>query len=91
MNKLSDTLLRKLHGKPAEKNTFYSDGGNLSVKYLTSGKLTWYFTYRAGTGRETRPERIKLGSYPDLSLKAAREKAAQCRTWLAEGKIHVMR
>lgn len=40
MNKLSDTLLRKLHGKPAEKNTFYSDGGNLSVKYLTSGKLT---------------------------------------------------
>lgn len=32
MNKLSDTLLRKLHGKPAEKNTFYSDGGNLSVK-----------------------------------------------------------
>lgn len=51
MNKLSDTLLRKLHGKPAEKNTFYSDGGNLSVKYLTSGKLTWYFTYRAGTGR----------------------------------------
>ncbi len=86
MNKLSDTLLRKLHGKPAEKNTFYSDGGNLSVKYLTSGKLTWYFTYRAGTGRETRPERIKLGSYPDLSLKAAREKAAQCRTWLAEGK-----
>ncbi|ENI3446714.1 site-specific integrase [Escherichia coli] len=86
MNKLSDTLLRKLHGKPAEKNTFYSDGGNLSVKYLTSGKLTWYFTYRAGTGRETRPERIKLGSYPDLSLKAAREKAAQCRAWLAEGK-----
>lgn len=86
MNKLSDTLLRKLHGKPAEKNTFYSDGGNLSVKYLTSGKLTWYFTYRAGTGRETRPERIKLGSYPDLSLKAAVEKAAQCRTWLAEGK-----
>ncbi|EHT1945697.1 integrase family protein, partial [Escherichia coli] len=86
MNKLSDTLLRKLHGKPAEKNTFYSDGGNLSVKYLTSGKLTWYFTYRAGTGRETRPERIKLGNYPDLSLKAAREKAAQCRAWLAEGK-----
>ncbi|MGS3754956.1 tyrosine-type recombinase/integrase, partial [Escherichia coli] len=31
-------------------------------------------------------ERIKLGNYPDLSLKSAREKAAQCRTWLAEGK-----
>ena len=86
LNKLSDTLLRKLYGKPAEKNTFYSDGGNLSVKYLTSGKLTWYFTYRAGTGRDTTPERLKLGNYPDLSLKAAREKAAKCRAWLAEGK-----
>lgn len=37
-------------------------------------------------GRGTQPERVKLGNYPDLSLKAAREKAAQCRAWLAEGK-----
>lgn len=91
MNKLSDTLLRKLHGKPAEKNTFYSDGGNLSVKYLTSGKLTRYFTYRAGTGRETRPERIKLGNYPDLSLKAAVKKPPSAAHGWLRGKIHVMR
>ncbi|EJC2811957.1 integrase family protein, partial [Escherichia coli] len=38
------------------------------------------------TGRGALPERIKLGNYPDLSLKSAREKAAQCRAWLAEGK-----
>ncbi len=72
MNKLSDTLLRKLHGKPAEKNTFYSDGGNLSVKYLTS-EIDLVFHIQGRNGKETRPERIKLGSYPDLSLKAARK------------------
>ncbi|NJZ25211.1 site-specific integrase, partial [Escherichia coli] len=86
LNKLSDTQLRKINGTPAQKTVFLNDGGNLTVRHSTSGLLTWYFTYRAGTGRETRPERIKLGNYPDLSLKSAREKAAQCRAWLAEGK-----
>ncbi|EHL2365845.1 tyrosine-type recombinase/integrase [Escherichia coli] len=86
LNKLSDTLLRKLNGTPAIKTVFLNDGGNLSVRHSTSGLLTWYFTYRAGTGRQVSPERLRLGNYPDLSLKAAREKAAQCRVWLAEGK-----
>ena len=86
LNKLSDTQLRKINGTPAQKTAFLNDGGNLSVRHSTSGLLTWYFTYRAGTGRGTQPERVKLGNYPDLSLKAAREKAAQCRAWLAEGK-----
>ncbi|HFO6885843.1 TPA: Arm DNA-binding domain-containing protein, partial [Escherichia coli] len=86
IHRLSDTLLRKLSGSPTTKNTFFNDGGNLSVRHSTNGLLTWYFTYRAGTGRQISPERLRLGNYPDLSLKAAREKAAQCRAWLAEGK-----
>lgn len=86
IHRLSDTLLRKLSGSPTTKNAFFNDGGNLSVRHSTSGLLTWYFTYRAGTGRQVSPERLRLGNYPDLSLKAAREKAAQCRAWLAEGK-----
>ena len=86
IHRLSDTLLRKLSGSPTTKNTFFNDGGNLSVRHSTNGLLTWYFTYRAGTGRKVSPERLRLGNYPDLSLKAAREKAAQCRAWLAEGK-----
>ncbi|HHU8031115.1 TPA: integrase arm-type DNA-binding domain-containing protein, partial [Escherichia coli] len=86
IHRLSDTLLRKLSGSPTTKNTFFNDGGNLSVRHSTNGLLTWYFTYRAGTGRQVSPERLRLGNYPDLSLKAAREKAAQCRAWLAEGK-----
>jgi integrase len=84
-NKLSDTALRKMNGRESPGDSFYADGDGLSVKVSKVGILTWYFTFRIG-GRETASQRIKLGNYPDLSLKAAREKRDQCRAWLAEGK-----
>lgn len=89
LNKLSDSTLKKLVAVQAEKERFYSDGGGLEIKHSKGGKLTWYFRYRTG-GREVAAERLKLGAYPELSLKAAREKRAQCRAWLAEGKTPVM-
>lgn len=84
-NKLSDTSLRKMLGRESPGDSFYADGDGLSVKVSKVGIMTWYYTYRIG-GRTTAPQRMKLGNYPDLSLKAAREKREQCRTWLAEGK-----
>ncbi|QWR91724.1 tyrosine-type recombinase/integrase [Cronobacter sakazakii] len=84
-NKLSDTSLRKMVGRESPGDSFYADGDGLSVKVSKVGIMTWYYTYRIG-GRTTAPQRMKLGNYPDLSLKAAREKREQCRTWLAEGK-----
>lgn len=84
-NKLSDTSLRKMLGRESPGDSFYADGDGLSVKVSTVGVMTWYFTYRIG-GRVTPPQRIKLGNYPDLTLKAARERRVQCRAWLAEGK-----
>lgn len=84
-NKLSDASLRKMLGRESPGDSFYADGDGLSVKVSRVGILTWYFTFRIG-GRESTSQRIKLGNYPDLSLKAAREKREQCRSWLAEGK-----
>lgn len=84
-NKLSDTTLRKMIGRESPGDSFYADGDGLSVKISKAGVMTWYFTYRTG-GRADSPQRLKLGNYPDLSLKAAREKREQCRAWLAEGK-----
>ncbi|HAP80133.1 tyrosine-type recombinase/integrase [Atlantibacter hermannii] len=84
-NKLSDASLRKMVGRESPGDRFYADGDGLSVKVSRVGILTWYFTFRIG-GRESTSQRIKLGNYPDLSLKAAREKREQCRSWLAEGK-----
>ncbi|MCL6363763.1 DUF4102 domain-containing protein [Pectobacterium carotovorum subsp. carotovorum] len=84
-NKLSDTSLRKMMGRESPGDSFYADGDGLSVKVSKIGIMTWYFTFRVG-GRSAAPQRIKVGNYPDLSLKAAREKREQCRAWLAEGK-----
>ncbi|HHW4010496.1 TPA: tyrosine-type recombinase/integrase [Citrobacter freundii] len=84
-NKLSDASLRKMLGRESPGDSFYADGDGLSVKVSRAGILTWYFTFRIG-GRESASQRIKLGNYPDLSLKVAREKREQCRSWLAEGK-----
>lgn len=84
-NKLSDTSLRKMVGRESPGDSFYADGDGLSVKVSKIGIMTWYFTYRIG-GRSTAPQRLKLGNYPDLLLKAARAKRDQCRAWLAEGK-----
>ncbi|MDI9803985.1 tyrosine-type recombinase/integrase [Citrobacter koseri] len=84
-NKLSDTSLRKMLGRESPSDSFYADGDGLSIKVSKIGVLTWYFTYRIG-GRESNSQRIKLGNYPDLSLKSARERREQCRAWLAEGK-----
>ena len=84
-NKLSDASLRKMLGRESPGDSFYADGDGLSVKVSRAGILTWYFTFRIG-GRGSASQRIKLGNYPDLSLKAAREKREQCRSWLAEGK-----
>lgn len=84
-NKLSDTTLRKMIGRESPGDNFYSDGDGLTVKVSKSGVMTWFFAYRLG-GRETKPLRLRLGNYPDMSLKVAREKRDQCRAWLAESK-----
>lgn len=84
-NKLSDATLRKMIGRESPGDSFYADGDGLSIKVTKSGVMTWFFAYRLG-GREAKPQRLKLGNYPDMSLRLAREKRDQCRSWLAESK-----
>jgi hypothetical protein len=59
-NKLSDTSLRKMVGRESPADNFYADGEGLTVKVSKAGLMTWFFTYRIG-GRETTPQRLKLG------------------------------
>lgn len=84
-NKLSDSSLRKMLGRESPKDSFYADGDGLSIKVTKSGVMTWVFTYRLG-GRADKPQRLKLGNYPDMSLRLARERRGQCRAWLADNK-----
>ena len=83
-NKLSDKKLKALQGASRDAPEMYADGEGLSVRASKQGQLSWVFSYRLG-GRGSKLERLTLGRYPDLSLKAAREKREKCRQWLAGG------
>ncbi|EBT2373223.1 site-specific integrase [Salmonella enterica] len=83
-NKLSDKRIRALLGKPQDKQQVISDGRGLSIRVSKSGAVSFVMFYRLG-GRDTPPVWLTLGKYPDMTLKMAREKRDQCRTWLADG------
>jgi len=60
----------------------YSDGGGLYCKVFKGGSKSWVFMWsRGGKRRE-----MGMGSLSALSLKEARDKAAQMRKLVAEGK-----
>jgi integrase len=63
---LTDTGIRAL--RPRKARYVVTDGRGLCLEVLPSGKLSWLFRYRVNG----EPEKVALGRYPDLSLKAAR-------------------
>src|ERR1035441_586823 len=77
---LTDNKIKAL--KPQAKRYLVSDDGGLSLDVLPSGKMAWLFRYRQG-GKQ---ERVTLGQYPALSLKAARAARDEKATQVANGK-----
>ncbi|WP_445396571.1 tyrosine-type recombinase/integrase [Zobellella sp. An-6] len=84
-NKLNDNKIKRLLRSPPDKDQWVSDGEGLSGKLTKRGTLAWYFRYRLG-GRGTKEDKLPLGSYPGLSLAAARKLRDQCREWLANNE-----
>ncbi len=77
---LTDTSIRVL--KPRRVRYLVTDGRGLCLEVLPSGKFSWLFRYRI----RGRPEKVSLGRYPDLSLKAARCERDKQATLLAGGR-----
>jgi integrase len=77
---LTDTGIRAL--KPRQIRYLLCDGRGLWLEVLPSGKLSWLFRYRF----KGRPQKVALGRYPDLSLKAARGERDKQATLLASGR-----
>ena len=76
---LSDTALR--NAKPQDtKYKLYDDGGLLIVVAPSGGK-SWRFKYRLN-GAE---KQLSFGTYPDVTLKAARLKRDEARSLVADG------
>ncbi|EAA7985051.1 site-specific integrase [Salmonella enterica subsp. enterica] len=81
-NKLSDTQLRKLYGKPQARQRMIADGRGLSVRVSRQGGVSFVFTWREG-GRNSTPKLVTLGRYPETGLKQARLIRDHYRTMLA--------
>src|SRR5690554_1949357 len=76
---LTDTRIKTI--KPDTKTRKYSDEKGLYLEVAPSGGKWWRFKFRFG-GKENR---ISFGVYPDVGLKAARERRDEARKLLSEG------
>lgn len=79
MGKLTDAFIRKL--KPTESVKRYADGLGLTLVSYPHGTLGWRCRYYFG-GKE---KALSFGSYPEVTLKEAREKLADLRKTLRDG------
>ncbi|MEY0254505.1 tyrosine-type recombinase/integrase [Morganella morganii] len=66
---LTDSWLRSVSGKEAEKMVTKADRDGLSVRVTPKGKVIFQFRYRW----DGKAERIDIGTYPATGLKEARE------------------
>jgi integrase len=76
---LTDVAIRKI--KPTEKPCKLADGGGLYLLVNPGGSKWWRFKYRFG-GKE---KLLSLGTYPDTSLAAARERRDEARRQVQAG------
>lgn len=72
----SDVSIRAI-----KKPGYHADGGGLYLQVTASGARSWIFRYSNGGRRHE----MGLGSYPEVTLKAARDKAAEMRILRAAG------
>ena len=83
----------KLNARKVETLTVpgrYSDGGNLYLFITPNGGKRWVFAYRGATKPGSKNNRYEMGlgsaGPTGVSLKDARDKAAEARRLLSEGK-----
>lgn len=83
-NKLTDKMVKA--AKPeGQKRRKLADGGGLTLVVKPESKV-WWFRYRFGGKEKT----YSLGSYPEVSLKEAREGRDKARKLLAQKKDPVI-
>jgi len=76
---LTNVLIR--NAKPKDKLYRIADGKGLNLEVPPDGAKRWRFRYRFG-GKQ---KMISLGTYPEVSLKTARERLDAARKSLADG------
>jgi len=77
---LTDARIRNAEKK--DKNYKLTDAGGLYLFVSTAGSKRWRLKYRFGDKEQL----LSLGSYPEVSLKEARQKRDEARAQLKQGK-----
>ncbi len=77
--RLTDKACKNLKATSSESRL--ADGGNLYLHALPGGTKSWRFRYRFG-GKQ---KQIVLGSYPELTLAAARRARGEMQSLLDQG------
>lgn len=75
---LTDTAVRQ--AKPADKDFSLTDASGLSLFVATNGTKSWHFRF-SWHGKQPR---YSLGTYPEITLKEARELRDQARALVAK-------
>ena len=76
---LDDHIIQGL--KAAGKPKKYADGGGLFLFIPTSGKKLWRLAYRF----ERKAKLLSFGEYPQVSLRAARQRRDEAKALLKDG------
>lgn len=76
---LTDTAIR--NAKPKDKAYVLNDGRGLNLEISPKGGKWWRLRYTFGG----KPNRISLGTYPEISLVQARERREEARKLIAQG------
>ncbi|MFO7784351.1 MAG: Arm DNA-binding domain-containing protein, partial [Desulfatiglandales bacterium] len=69
---LNDTQIKKL--KPSDRVFRVGDGDGLSLEVRPSGGKIWRFNFTKPDGKRST---LSLGKYPAVSLRGARDRAAE--------------
>jgi integrase len=80
--KLTDIRIKNLAAESKQFELSDSQVLGLRIRVSFGGTKAFYFMYRIGEKKR----RIKLGTYPEISVKEAREKARYASKKVAEGK-----
>jgi integrase len=77
----TSSKLTARHAQNLKKPGYHGDGSGLYLRVATGGSKSWLFRYT----KAQRTRDMGLGSFPAVSLAAAREAAHRCRQKLALG------
>ena len=77
---LTDAAIKAL--KPRTVRYYVSDGRGLWLEVFPTGGLAWRYRYRL----KGKAEKVALGKYPEMTLKAARQKRDELALMVASGQ-----